>query len=246
MSEELNDVQDDAEKQDDERIFSDYFNVKYVLSFVVILILVVSVLGVYGYVNAFSRSSDDPVSRTVNLGSQDDPFVVEFDSFTGNPPLQEIGSSLTGEEVSEWNLLTGVKQDEMSGQLYRANVEVGKLGSIIQSQQLVNKYISEGFSESEAREKARVDVNNTKFVKTNFLSVLEKVKIGLGVYGNEKKPLIVFMGPNEMENPENKIVIPREGVIIIQGQNYDAIYQETRAVLEGVLLQNPTNQTTTN
>ena len=215
---------------------------KSVLSLIVIVVLVLSVVSVYGYVNAFSRANDEPVSRTVNLGGSDSNFIVELNSYTGNGPLEEILSSLTGQEVSEWYLLAGSKQEQMSGQLYRANIEVGKLGSLIQSQQLVNEYVSQGMNESEAREKARVEVNNTKFVKTNFLSVLEKVKIGLGVYGTEKNPLIVFMGPNEMENPENKVIIPRKGVIIIQGQSYEAIYQETRTILEGVLLQNSGTQ----
>lgn len=231
--EEINSKDDNGSKNN----FSGFIGLKSVLSLFIIVVLVLSVVSVYGYVNTFSRANDEPISRTANLGSSDNNFIVELNSYTGTAPLKEILSSLTGEEVSKWYLLAGSKQEQMSGQLYRANIEVGKLGSLIQSQQLVNEYISQGMNEYEAREKAS-EVNNTKFVKTNFLSVLEKVKIGLGVYGSEKKPLIVFMGPNEMENPENKVIIPRESVIIIQGKSYEAIYQETRAILEGVLLQN--------
>ncbi len=240
MNEEVEETNKKNEN-DSKNKFLGFIGLKSVLSLIVIVVLVLSVVSVYGYVNAFSRANDEPVSRTVNLGGSDNDFIVELDSYTGTDPLEEVLSSLTGEEVSEWYLLAGSKQKQMSGQLYRANIEVGKLGSLIQSQQLVNEYVSEGMDESEAREKARVEVNSTKFVKTNFLSVLEKVKIGLGVYGTEEKPLIVFMGPNEMENPENKVLIPREGVIIIQGQSYEAIYQETRAILEGVLLQDSSN-----
>lgn len=225
-----------VENEESGRGMNRFLNLKAFLSVLIITILILSGVAIFGYNNAFHRLDKKSRTEEIQLNSGKGSFKVQLISYTGGNPLIEMKSILVNPNATNWFILAGTKEEKMSGNLYRTNVEFGKLSSFIQTTRLVEKYKSEGMNRTEALKKARKTIKNKEFIRTNFLSIFQKIKVGLGIYGTPKKPVIVLKGPNEMKKPKNKIIIPNKGTIIIQGSSYKKIYIETRTILENLLL----------
>ncbi|AEH24420.1 hypothetical protein [Pyrococcus yayanosii] len=75
--------------------------------------------------------------------------------------------------------------------------------------QLVKELGNETEARLEASKKAMGITHNT------YLTFMQKVKLGLGIIGNDRNLVIILIGPKEGAK-ENKIYIPRDGVLVVE------------------------------
>jgi len=87
-------------------------------------------------------------------------------------------------------------------------------------------YIQNGYDESEALAKAQADRDK---VHVTTLAFLQKVKLGLGLMGNEKHLVVILKGPVEGAKA-NRIYTPKEGIIVFEAIDEETLFAEVLLV----------------
>lgn len=124
-----------------------------------------------------------------------------------------------------------------------AVVEITAMISNIFKGHYYQEALAKGMDTQEAQNYAHDQV--TRRYGTNYLSFFTKSQIGLGNIGNKQHLAVILRGPAEGAE-ENRIIIPRLGLVVLEGKTDDALRAEVALIEHIIGFKWPTeNQTST-
>ncbi|ASJ06859.1 hypothetical protein [Thermococcus pacificus] len=122
-----------------------------------------------------------------------------------------------------------------------AVTEITAMASNIFKDHFYYEGLSQGMSESEA--KAYAFKETTKRYGKAYLAFFTKAQIGLGTIGNEKHLAVILLGPAE-GSESNRIIIPKQGLVVIEGKTDDALRAEIALIEKAINFSWPENNST--
>ena len=170
---------------------------------------------------------------TIDTGLTGDPesdlnmtFRFKYSRFTiiiGNPEVKSCSSSP--------KMFQGSCPDRTA-----AVTEITAMIASIFKDHYYQEALSMGMSIPEA--KAYAYEQTTKRYGTSYLSFFTKSQIGLGKLGNREHLVVILIGPAEGAE-ENKIIIPRQGLVILKGKTDDTLRAEIALIERAIGFQWP-------
>ena len=211
-----------------------------VLAIILTIVLVGASLGVvfYGYFNydKVITPQGEPLDRVlVKVPYGGRQYGILLESYVSGDPFLDLNVTLRSNVYDDLTIIVGDPvfrncDANTYGQacVLRAKTasEISVTVSPIFTATRYWYYIQNGYDESEALAKSQSDKDR---IHTITLAFAQKVKLGLGLMGNEKHLVVVLKGPVEGAKT-NRIYTPKRGVLVLEATDEETLFAEVLLV----------------
>ena len=166
-------------------------------------------------------------------------YVINVESYLTGDPLVDVNLTLRNPKYNSATIIVGDvsfrnckgKEDKTCILRIRTAME---LGAVVGAVFGVKYYLWEVLKNEDNQSAAYKAAEETaKRVDSGYLAFFPKVKIGLGLIGNEEHLLIILRGPKE-GGEKNRIYCPKEGVLVLEANNEYTLFAEV-LVLKNII-----------
>lgn len=208
-----------------------------VLAVVFIGIVLIAFVGAvsYGYSNfpnvLFPQKSPLNVFSG-RLEVQGKVYNINVESYLVGDPFLDVNTTLRGHIYKDMTIIIGdpvfrnCKSEELGNACVLRARTVTELSAVLAPVFTSTRYWyyvkEKGYNKTEALE---IAVKDKSRIHVTSLGFAQKVKIGLGLLGNENHLLIVIIGPREGAR-KNRIYCPKRGILVLEGTSEEALFAE--------------------